>query len=84
LKVNRKHIKHFLPIKQKRKKETYKIISNETKRIVRKAHQESWGRFISKIANDVHGGQILAYKTVRKLNNSVRESVHLNCIEEEE
>jgi hypothetical protein len=32
----------------------------------------------------VHGRQILAYKMIRKLNNSVRESVHLNCIEEEE
>jgi hypothetical protein len=32
----------------------------------------------------VHGRQILAYKMIRKLDNSVRESVHLNCIKEEE
>ena len=61
-------------------KHRYIEIRNKTKRIVRKAHQESWDRFISEIEHDVHGRQMFAYKMLKHLTQSEKDMARISVI----
>jgi hypothetical protein len=52
--------------------------------MVRKAHQESWDKFVSEIEHDIHGRQVLACKVMRHLSCESQDTARLNVIKEEQ
>jgi hypothetical protein len=48
------------------------------------AHQESWEKFISTIEHDVHGRQQIAYKVIKSLNSTQRDTAQINNIKTEQ
>ncbi len=65
-------------------KEEYKKARNKVKTIIRKAHADSWERFIGRIENDIYGRKTLAYKVMKTLNSNERENVQINAIEKKD
>ena len=53
--------------------EKYNTQMRLTKSLVKRAHKESWERYVSSIENDVHGQENAAYKITKHLNS--RQSV---------
>ena len=58
--------------------ETYKIKRNTAKTIVSKTHNESWDRFISRIESDIFGEQSMAYKVLKHLNRTNKDTIKMN------
>ena len=75
---------NFLQKKTGEAEELYKTKRNFAKDIIRKAHQNSWDKFISDIEHDVHGRQTMAYKFIRNLNNDERDRANIDTIEVKE
>jgi len=73
----------YLQTKSEESKEIYKEARNEAKRISRKAHQESWEKFISQVENDLHGRQTFAYKAIKQMNKTEKDTAHLEVIDEQ-
>lgn len=48
--------------------------------MTRKAHNDYWEHFIATLENDVHGRQTVAFKTMKYLNQSEKESASINTI----
>lgn len=48
--------------------------------MTRKAHSDYWERFIATLENDVHGRQTVAFKTMKYLNQSEKDSASINTI----
>ena len=63
--------------------ETYKIKRNIAKTIVSKTHKESWDRFISRIEFDIFGEQSMAYKVLKHLNRTNKDTIENNNIEDQ-
>jgi len=63
--------------------ETYKIRRNIAKTIVSKTHKESWDRFISRIETDIFGEQSMAYKVLKHLNRTNKDTIEINNIEDQ-
>lgn len=85
-----KHVKHkqatykfFLNNPTENNKEKYREARNKVKSIIKKAHSDSWERFIGRIEHDLFGRQALAFKVMRSLNKNVRENVQINIIEKD-
>ncbi len=70
------YLKYLQTWNEESKKE-YNCCRNEAKRLSCKAHQEAWDHFISKMENDIHGKQVLAYKVMRQLNQKEKDTVQL-------
>lgn len=64
-------------------REEYKKARNVAKTIIKKAHTESWERFIGCIEHDLHGRQSLAYKVIKTLNKNERENIQINAIDKQ-
>lgn len=62
----------------------YRKRSALAKRETRKLHRQSWDRYISNLEYDVHGAQTSAYKIMRHLNKSEKDTVELNNIAEDD
>jgi len=60
--------------------ETYKIKRNIAKIIVSKAHKESWDTFISRIKSDNYGEQSMAYKVLKHLNRTNKDTIEISNI----
>jgi hypothetical protein len=54
------------------------------KREVRKLNRESWDNYISNIEYDVHGAQDTAYKVMKHLNSTERDTAFINNITEDQ
>jgi hypothetical protein len=52
------------------------------KKIIREAHHQSWDKYTSNTEDDLHGRQITAYKVIKHLNKSEKDTVRINVIEE--
>ena len=63
--------------------ETYKTERNIAKKIVSKTHKESWDRFISRIDTDIFGEQSMAYKVLKHLNRTNKDTMEINNIEDQ-
>ena len=63
--------------------ETHKIKRNITKTIVSKAHKESWDRFISGIETDIFGEKSMAYKVLKHLNRTNKDTIEINNTEDQ-
>jgi hypothetical protein len=63
--------------------ETYKTERNIAKAIVSKTHKESWDRFISRIETDIFGEQSMAYKVLKHLNRTNKDTMKINNIEDQ-
>jgi len=63
--------------------ETYKIKRNIVKTIVSKTHKEFWDRFISRIESDIFGEQSMAYEVLKHVNQTNRDTVEINNIEDQ-
>jgi hypothetical protein len=50
------------------------------KREVRKLNRESWDNYISNIEYDVQGAQDAAYKVMKHLNSTERDTAFINNI----
>lgn len=54
------------------------------KRATRKLNRDIWDRYVNGIECDVHGAQLDAYKIMKYLNKSEKDTAELNNISEEE
>src|SRR5215510_13644971 len=63
--------------------ETYKISRNIAKTTVSKTHKESWDRFISRIETDIFGEQSMAYKVLKHLNRTNKDTTEINSVEDQ-
>lgn len=72
----------YLQASTEENREVYKNKRNRAKDIVRRAHDESWTTFISKIEHDLHGGQAMAYKVMQHLSKSEKDTANINVIPE--
>jgi hypothetical protein len=54
------------------------------KREVRKLNRESWDNYISNIKYDIHGTQDTAYKVMKHLNTTERNTAFIHNITEDE
>ena len=63
--------------------ETYKIKRNIAKTIVSRTLKESRDRFISRIESDIFGGQSMAYKVLKHLNRTNKDTTEINNIEDQ-
>lgn len=61
----------------------YKSKRNYAKDLTRTAHQQSWEKYVSEIEHDVHGRQLVAYKILKHLSSSEKDTVKLNIIADE-
>lgn len=57
---------------------------NITRKVTRKANQDSWDCFISQWEHDIHGWRTVAHKIMRHLNSAERDIARLNVISEDE
>ncbi|XP_039280839.1 uncharacterized protein LOC111056792 [Nilaparvata lugens] len=80
----KKAYKQLLQSPTDQAKQNYRIKRNIAKTIVRKAHEDSWDRFISGIEDDLHGRQEVAYKLIKHLNSDVKEMAKIENIGKEE
>lgn len=77
--------KAYLRYIQSRKDEdwnNYKTARNATNILRRQAHQESWDTFISRVEDDIHGRQTFAYKIIKHLNKTEKDTAGINVIQE--
>src|SRR5215469_5511145 len=63
--------------------EAYKIRRNIAKIILSKTHKESWDRFISRIETDIFGEQSMAYKVLKHLNRTNKDTIEINNIQDQ-
>ena len=82
IKYKQKRFKMFLDRPTDENKEEYKKARNKAKAITKKAHIESWERFIGNIEHDLFGRQSLAYKVIKTLKRDERENVQINAVDE--
>lgn len=76
------HVKKYINNLNDEKKELYLRSRNYANYLIRKSHKESWNRFTLNIEYDVHGHRFFSYKAL-KISCSIRETVKLNIINEE-
>jgi hypothetical protein len=50
------------------------------KKEVKKLHRQSWDRYVSAIEHDVHGAQTRAYKIMKNLNKTGKDTAQFNNI----
>lgn len=83
--INKKKIsyKKYLQNPTLANEEEYKAIRNTAKDLTRKAHQQSWERFVSNIEHDIHGRQTMAYKVLKHLNANEKDTARIYPIEDE-
>ena len=53
------------------------------KTIVSKTHKESWDRFICRIESDISGEQNMAYRVLKHLNQTNKDTIEINNIEDQ-
>ena len=63
--------------------ETYQIKRNMAKTVVSKTHKESWDRFICRIEAGIFGEKSLAYKVLKHLNQTNKDTIEINNIEDQ-
>jgi Glu-tRNA(Gln) amidotransferase subunit E-like FAD-binding protein len=63
--------------------ETYKIKRNMAKTIVSKTHKESWNRFMCRIEVDIFGEQSMAYKVLKHLNRTNKDTIETSNLEDQ-
>jgi len=63
--------------------EKYKIIRNMAKTVVSKTYKESWDRFICGIEDDIFCEQSMAYKVLKHLNRTNKDTIEINNIEDQ-
>jgi len=56
---------------------------NTAKTIFSKTHRESWDRFISRIEADIFGEQSMAYKALKHLNQTSKDTIEINNIDDQ-
>lgn len=78
----RRAYQKYLQHPTKENLETYKIKRNIAKTIVSKTHNESWDRFMCNIETDIFGEQSMAYKVLKHLNWTNRDTIKINTIED--
>jgi hypothetical protein len=49
----------------------------------KKHHRESWDRFICRIEADIFGEQSVAYKVLKHLNRTNKDTIEINNIEDQ-
>ena len=72
----------YLQNPRKENHEIYKTKRNTAEIIVSKAHKESWDRFICKIEADIFGEPNTAYKVLKHLNRTKKDTIENNNIED--
>jgi hypothetical protein len=72
--------KQWLQQNTEESKYRYKEKRNHAKTINREADRQSWDKFVSNIEGDLHGRQIFAYKVIKHLNKSEKDTVRINVI----
>jgi hypothetical protein len=63
--------------------ETYQIERNMAKTIVSKTHKESWYWFLCRIEADIFGEQSMASKVLKHLNQTNKNTVEINDLEDQ-
>jgi len=53
------------------------------KTVVSKTHQEAWDRFICRIVADIFGEQSMAYKVLKHLNRTNKDTIEINNVEDQ-
>ena len=53
------------------------------KTVVSKTHKESWDRFICRIESDISGEQNMAYRVLKHLNQTNKDTIEINNIEDQ-
>jgi endonuclease/exonuclease/phosphatase family metal-dependent hydrolase len=61
-------------------KQNYRSKRNIARAIIRRAHKESWEAFIRKVEEDLHGRQQVAYKIMKHLNKTEKDTARLNVV----
>ena len=79
----RRAFKIYLQKKTETTFETYKEKRKIAKQLTRKAHEESWNRFISEVEHDMYGRQIIGYKLIKHINKPEKDTASLNIINEQ-
>lgn len=60
---------------------TSKLRKNkEIKREIKQHQQDNWDKYISRIENDIHGRQHIAYKVMKHLNSTKKDVASINVI----
>lgn len=70
----------WLQNRTERNKLEYNRMTQTVKDLNRQAQQNRWDTFISKIENDVHGRQQMAYKIMKHLNSEEKDTAQINII----
>lgn len=65
-------------------KENYRKARKHAKKVTRQASQQAWEAFISKVENDLHGRQEFAYKFLKSMGKTQKESVKIDCVSKTE